>query len=105
MISPVGRWRRLYLVGFMAVGKTTIGRQLARQLGWTFVDLDREISLAEEMTIPEIFSQAGEDRFRELEIAYLRQTFERDEVVQGEVGRVMVLDEAALRKIARPEKT
>lgn len=51
----------------MGSGKTTVGRVLARELGWDFVDLDREISHAAGRTIPEIFELYGEGRFRDLE--------------------------------------
>jgi shikimate kinase len=55
------------IVGYMGSGKTTVGRILARALGWDFVDLDREISHTAGRTIPEIFETSGEGRFRELE--------------------------------------
>lgn len=51
----------------MGSGKTTAGKQLAGLLGWTFVDLDKQIEIAEKMTIPEIFSMKGEDYFRLIE--------------------------------------
>ncbi len=86
MMAPAARWQRLYLVGFMAVGKTTIGRQLARQLRWTFVDLDREITAAEGMTVSDIFSRYGEARFRELESKHLAETFRQEEVVVATGG-------------------
>jgi shikimate kinase len=57
----------------MGTGKTTIGRQLAEQLGWPFVDLDEEIERRAERSIPEIFSQQGEPRFRSIETDALRQ--------------------------------
>lgn len=55
------------IVGYMGSGKTTVGRLLARKLGWEFVDLDRVISARAGMTIPEIFAEHGEERFRDLE--------------------------------------
>lgn len=58
---------RIVLVGFMAAGKTTVGRRLARRLGYRFVDLDREVERRAGRTIPEIFREAGEAGFRELE--------------------------------------
>jgi len=51
----------------MGSGKTTVGRVLARSLGWDFVDLDREISRRAGRTIPEIFELSGEGHFRDLE--------------------------------------
>ncbi len=51
----------------MGSGKSTTGRLLASQLGWTFVDLDRRITEAAEQSIPEIFAKKGEAEFRGLE--------------------------------------
>lgn len=63
----------VYLVGFMASGKTTVGRHLAHRIGWNFFDLDAEIEAAEKMTIAEIFEQRGEAEFRRIEAAMLAQ--------------------------------
>jgi shikimate kinase len=57
----------VFLIGFMATGKTTIGGMLAKKLGWSFVDLDQEISKAAGKTIPELFSTEGEPAFRRRE--------------------------------------
>jgi shikimate kinase len=57
----------LAIVGYMGSGKTTVGRILARALGWDFVDLDREISRRAGRAIPEIFEISGEGHFRDLE--------------------------------------
>jgi shikimate kinase len=62
----------LYLVGFMGSGKTTVGRHLAHRLGWSFFDLDREIELAEKITIAELFDTRGELEFRRIESEMLR---------------------------------
>src|SRR5689334_7312447 len=63
----------IYLVGFMASGKSTIGRLLAHRLGWSFFDTDDEIEAAEKMTISEIFEQRGEPEFRRIEAEIVRQ--------------------------------
>jgi shikimate kinase len=63
----------IYLVGFMASGKSTVGRHLAHRLGWNFFDTDAEIESAERMTIAEIFEQRGEPEFRRIERDILRQ--------------------------------
>jgi len=55
------------LVGFMGAGKSVCGRLLARRLGRCFVETDDMIVAAEGRSIPEIFREAGEDRFRRLE--------------------------------------
>jgi shikimate kinase len=55
------------IVGYMGSGKTTVGRILARTLGWEFVDLDRTIAKETGRGIPEIFAHSGEEHFRDLE--------------------------------------
>jgi shikimate kinase len=62
----------LYLVGFMASGKSTVGRHLAHQIGWSFFDLDTEIEAAQKITIAEIFTGRGEAEFRRIEGEMLR---------------------------------
>lgn len=62
------RIRRLVcLTGFMGSGKSTAGRLLAGQLGWSHIDLDRRIIEASGSSIPEIFARAGEAEFRRIE--------------------------------------
>ena len=55
------------LTGFMGTGKTTVGRLLARALGYDFVDTDALIEAQEGCTIADIFRQRGEEAFRALE--------------------------------------
>jgi shikimate kinase len=55
----------IVLVGLMGVGKTTIGRRLARRLDMPFVDADHEIEAAAGMTVSEIFDRFGEAHFRD----------------------------------------
>ena len=63
----------IYLTGFMASGKTTIGRLLADELGWNFVDIDEEIEAAEGVSIAWIFDAKGEPEFRRIESAVIRR--------------------------------
>ena len=63
----------IYVVGFMAAGKSTIGRHLARRMGWNFFDLDEEIESAEGTSIAEIFAARGEAEFRRIESQMLEQ--------------------------------
>ncbi len=63
----------IYVVGFMASGKSTVGRHLAHRLGWNFFDTDAEIEAAERVTIAELFATRGESEFRRIESAILRQ--------------------------------
>jgi shikimate kinase len=63
--------RAIFLVGFMASGKSTVGPELARRLCWDFVDLDAQIEARERQTVPEIFRQRGEPGFRLAETSAL----------------------------------
>ena len=73
MILKLKRTPGIYLVGFMGCGKSTIGRALADEIGWRFLDLDEEIEKAEKCSISEIFEQRGEPAFRLLETTELRK--------------------------------
>jgi len=59
--------RMICLTGFMGSGKSTVGRLLARQVGWRFVDLDELIETRARLDIPSIFERLGESVFRDLE--------------------------------------
>jgi thiamine-phosphate pyrophosphorylase len=69
-----GRRGRIYLVGFMASGKSSVGRRLAERLDRPFVDLDDEIERTSAKTIRAIFEESGEAAFREREAAFLAAT-------------------------------
>ena len=58
---------KVYLVGFMGAGKTSVGRSLARRLDWRFVDVDEQIEERERLTVSDIFVRHGEPYFRGLE--------------------------------------
>jgi shikimate kinase len=73
MTLKLKRTPGLYLVGFMASGKSTIGGHLADELGWTFFDIDRDIEEQERRSISEIFSEHGEPVFREIETQMIRK--------------------------------
>ena len=64
---------KVFLIGYMAVGKTTIGKRLANALEIPFVDLDSEIVQRESRSINDIFEQAGEPYFRKLESEILSE--------------------------------
>lgn len=57
----------VYLVGFMGSGKSQIGRALAAEMGWSFLDVDAIVVEKEGRSIQEIFATSGETRFREAE--------------------------------------
>lgn len=73
---------KIILLGFMGCGKSTIGRALAKQLGYTFVDLDDEIENTSKTTISRIFESKGEAHFRKLESKVLKSTLSsKDRIV------------------------
>jgi shikimate kinase len=65
---------KVFFIGFMGCGKTTWGRKLAAHLGFEFMDLDHILEAKAGMTIAEYFSTHGEEAFRKLESAILKET-------------------------------
>lgn len=73
--------KSIILVGYMCVGKTTIGRALAKELGCTFYDLDWYIEERYHTKISTIFAEKGEDYFRDLESRMLHEAAEFENTV------------------------
>ena len=73
--------RRILLTGFMGAGKSTIGRELAARLGWTFLDLDHHLEQRTGSTIPTLFEMHGEPHFRRLESSALASTLAMTDTV------------------------
>ncbi len=71
----------IFLIGYMAVGKTTFGRALAARLGLQFIDLDFYIEQRFHTSIKEIFATRGEAAFRQLESEMLREVGEMTDVI------------------------
>jgi shikimate kinase len=95
--------RAVFLVGFMGSGKSSVGRELARQLDWDFVDLDTRIESRERQTVPEIFRERGETGFRLAETDALRDLLTES----GQPNRVVALGGGAFvqernRELLRP---
>ena len=65
---------KIFLIGFMGSGKTTIGKKLANYLKYNFIDLDKLIELQAGMSIVEYFELHGEDAFRRMESDVLQKT-------------------------------
>jgi shikimate kinase len=84
---------KVYLVGFMGAGKTTIGRELAQRMDAPFFDLDELVEAAEKMTIKEIFASQGEPWFRKRERDILRSTRYLDRGVIATGGGTFTFDE------------
>ena len=73
--------KRIFLIGYMGAGKTTLGKAFARSLGLTFVDLDWYIEERYHKSIRQLFTEKGEDGFRELEKRMLHESSEFENVV------------------------
>jgi len=77
---------RIFLVGLMGAGKTTVGRQLARALGLQFYDSDREIERRTGVDIPLIFDIEGEEGFRKREKSMINELTSLDDIVLATGG-------------------
>jgi shikimate kinase len=73
MLLKLKRTPGLYLVGFMGSGKSTVGRLLADEMGWSFADIDEDIEAAQGVSIAEVFDTQGEEEFRRVEREALRK--------------------------------
>jgi shikimate kinase len=85
--------RNIALIGFMAVGKSAIGRTLAKKLRRRFVDLDRVIERAEGRKVREIFEHKGEAYFRQLEKQALAEVLEKNNQIIATGGGVILDDQ------------
>ncbi|MGW8314160.1 MAG: shikimate kinase [Bacteroidales bacterium] len=77
---------RIFLIGFMGSGKSTLGSRLARKIGYTHVDMDHLIEETAEMSIPGIFSEHGETVFRKWEQDILGELCQRERIVVSTGG-------------------
>jgi len=87
--NPTDEPANVYLIGFMASGKTRIGKLVARHLGRPFLDTDEMIVKKTGLSIPEIFEKWGEPRFREIEKEIVSR-------VAGMRGRIVALGGGAV---------
>jgi len=81
---------KVYLVGFMGAGKTTVARALARRLDWRAVDIDELIEARERDTVSNIFAKRGEPYFRAAERTVLFEQLEPRHVVVATGGGTFV---------------
>lgn len=72
---------KIYFIGFMGCGKSSLGKKVARKLGLDFIDLDKYIEQKEGRSINEIFAEKGEKYFREKEKEFLQETFSMKNVL------------------------
>ncbi len=84
---------RIFLVGPMGAGKTTVGRQLARLAGLEFADTDHEIEHRTGVDIPFIFEKEGEAGFRRRESRVLEELSDRDGIVLATGGGIVTGDD------------
>ncbi len=77
---------RILLVGFMASGKTSVGKELASRLGWDFQDFDTVIEARAGKSVSEIFAEDGELEFRRLESKVAEELLTRKDTVVASGG-------------------
>ncbi len=87
------RLRRIFIVGFMGAGKSSVGECLAREIGYRFLDLDREIEQESGRSVASIIRDDGEAVFRRLESASLRRAASLSDVVIACGGGTLSLPE------------
>ena len=78
--------KRIFLIGYMGAGKTTLGKALARRMNMSFIDTDLYIENRYHKKISEIFASEGEERFRDIERRILLEISEFEEVVVSTGG-------------------
>ncbi len=83
----------LALTGFMGVGKSRIGREVARELMLHFIDLDRYIERETGLSIPDIFRHLGEGKFRQLESEAITELIKKDYLVISLGGGTFISEE------------
>ena len=77
---------RVLLVGFMASGKSSVGKELASRLGWDFEDFDDVIEARAGKTVSRIFEEDGEGEFRRLESGVAEELLARSDTVVASGG-------------------
>ena len=92
----------ILLIGFMGAGKTTVGQELAHDLGKHFIDLDQAIVEHVGQRIPAFFSQVGEPTFREIEAKMLAKVLEQPDTVISTGGGV-IETQSCMDLMSRPD--
>ena len=81
---------KLYLVGFMGAGKTSVARALGRRIGWRVEDIDHRIEAREHQRLAEIFARHGEPYFRDVERAILHELLPQRQIIISSGGGTFV---------------
>ena len=77
---------RIFIIGYMGAGKSTVGKKLAKKLRLTFIDLDEQVEKESGMSPFELFEKSGEDAFRIKEQETLHKIFKQDNFVLSTGG-------------------
>jgi len=85
-------FKNIILTGFMGVGKTSVGTQLAKDVGFTFVDTDKLIEADQDLAITAIFEKFGEPYFREVEARIVQQVMQGESQVVSTGGGAVIRD-------------
>lgn len=91
---------KIFLWGMMGVGKSTIGRKMAKRLQWNFIDLDEEIERISEKSIASIFDTEGEKGFRIIELNVLQDLLQRSNVIISTGGGTPCFHENASKMLS-----
>lgn len=78
--------KRIFLIGYMGAGKTTVGKDLSKRLGLSFIDLDCYIEGRYLKTVGQLFAERGEEAFREIERKMLREVAMFEDVLVSTGG-------------------
>ena len=73
--------KRIFLIGFMGSGKSTLGRRLKTELGWDFIDLDDYFEMRYQTTIKQFFAENGETAFREAERKMVSEVVQKEKTI------------------------
>ncbi len=86
--------KAIYLCGFMGCGKSTVGKVLAKKIGYGFIDMDDYIVEREKMSIPQIFAEKGEKYFRDTETAVIGELAQKGAVIACGGGAMLKKENA-----------